>query len=222
MSDVATTEIRRALNPMAKLALELGPLVIFFLVNAYADRFGFAQERRIFAATAVFLTATIVSLATHYAIVRKLPVMPMVSGIVVLVFGGLTLVLQDEVFIKLKPTIVNALFGLYPLCLVAHQQRRLRERKGDGERHDAEHLEADPHVRRLRAPDDLVEDGEEEEEHRPAERQLAPAFVGEIEHAVEHDGQERLAEVEPDQQRDAEQSVHDGRLQLDEGLVIEP
>lgn len=112
MSDVATTDPRRALNPIAKLALELGPLVIFFLVNAYADRFGFAQERRIFAATTVFLAATVVSLAIKYAIVSKLPVMPMVSGVVVLVFGGLTLALQDEVFIKLKPTIVNVLFGL--------------------------------------------------------------------------------------------------------------
>ena len=81
MSDVATTETRRALNPMAKLALELGPLVIFFLVNAYADRFGFAQERRIFAATTVFLAATVVSLAIHYVLVRKLPIMPMVSGV---------------------------------------------------------------------------------------------------------------------------------------------
>jgi len=112
MSDVAAAETRRALNPLAKLALELGPLVAFFFVNAYADRFGFAEERRIFAATGVFLAATVLSLAVHYALVRKLPIMPMVSGVVVLVFGGLTLALQDEVFIKLKPTIVNALFGL--------------------------------------------------------------------------------------------------------------
>ena len=100
------------LNPFVKLALELGPLVLFFLGNAYGDRFGFAETQRIFAATGVFIVATAVSLAVHFALVRRLPIMPLVSGFVVLVFGGLTLFLQDELFIKLKPTIVNTLFGL--------------------------------------------------------------------------------------------------------------
>ena len=76
------------------------------------DRFGFADDQRIFAATGIFIVATLVALAISYALTRKLPIMPMVSGVVVVVFGGLTLVLQDEVFIKLKPTIVNTLFGL--------------------------------------------------------------------------------------------------------------
>lgn len=100
------------LPPLLKLALELGPLVLFFLGNAYGDRFGFAGDRRIFAATGLFLAATIVSLAIHFALVRRLPIMPLVSGAVVLVFGGLTLVLQDEHFIKIKPTVVNTLFGV--------------------------------------------------------------------------------------------------------------
>ena len=52
------------------------------------------------------------ALGVHYALVRKLPIMPLVSGAVVVVFGGLTLALQDEQFIKLKPTIVNSMFGL--------------------------------------------------------------------------------------------------------------
>ena len=91
------------LNPLLKLALELGPLVIFFLAN---------QRAGIFAATSVFVVATVISLAIHYALVRKLPIMPLVSGAVVVVFGGLTLALQDELFIKLKPTIVNTLFGV--------------------------------------------------------------------------------------------------------------
>ena len=91
------------LNPLLKLALEMGPLVIFFFVNQRGD---------IFAATAVFTVATVIALAIHYALVRKLPVMPLVSTVVVVVFGGLTLLLQDELFIKLKPTIVNTLFGI--------------------------------------------------------------------------------------------------------------
>jgi intracellular septation protein len=102
----------RRLNPFLKLVLELGPLVLFFMANAYSDRFGAAEGRRIFAATAVFIVATVVALAVHYALVRKLPIMPLVSGVVVVVFGGLTLWLDDELFIKLKPTIVNTLFGV--------------------------------------------------------------------------------------------------------------
>jgi intracellular septation protein len=103
MADQATSpNAAKALHPLAKLALELGPLVLFFLAN---------QRAGIFAATALFVAATLVSLTIHYTLVRKLPIMPLVSGIVVVVFGGLTLVLQDEFFIKLKPTIVNALFG---------------------------------------------------------------------------------------------------------------
>jgi len=70
------------------------------------------EGRRIFAATAVFIVATLVALTVHYALVRKLPIMPLVSGVVVVVFGGLTLWLDNETFIKLKPTIVNTLFGV--------------------------------------------------------------------------------------------------------------
>jgi len=100
------------LPPLLKLALELGPLVLFFLANAYADRFGVPSERRLFAATGLFIAATLVALGLHYALVRRLPIMPLVSGVVVVVFGGLTLLLNYELFIKLKPTIVNTLFGL--------------------------------------------------------------------------------------------------------------
>jgi intracellular septation protein len=105
-------ERRREISPLVKLALELGPLGLFFLGNAYADRFGYTGDHRIFAATGLFIAATVVALAIHYALVRRLPIMPLVSGVVVAVFGGLTLALQDETFIKLKPTIVNTLFGL--------------------------------------------------------------------------------------------------------------
>jgi intracellular septation protein len=102
----------KRLPPVAKLALELGPLALFFLANAYADRFGIAEGQRIFAATALFIVATLAALSINYALIRRLPIMPMVSGVVVVVFGGLTLLLRDDTFIKLKPTIVNTLFGL--------------------------------------------------------------------------------------------------------------
>ncbi len=102
---------RSRLNPIVKLGLELGPLVLFFFTNAYADRLGIGQDRRIFVATGLFVVATVIALAVHYVLVRRLPILPLVSGAVVVVFGGLTILLQDELFIKLKPTIVNSLFG---------------------------------------------------------------------------------------------------------------
>ncbi len=108
----ANTRDAKQLNPMFKLALELGPLVLFFFANAYGDRFGAAEGRRIFVATGIFIVATVVALAVHYALVKKLPIMPLVSGVVVVVFGGLTLWLDNETFIKLKPTIVNTLYGV--------------------------------------------------------------------------------------------------------------
>jgi intracellular septation protein len=90
------------LNPGLKLALDLGPLVLFFVANA---RWG------IFVGTGLFMAAVLVSLALSYALTRRLPLMAVVSGIVVTVFGTLTLLLQDEMFIKLKPTIIYLLFG---------------------------------------------------------------------------------------------------------------
>ena len=89
-------------NPFLKLALEMGPLVVFFFVNA---RWG------IFWATGIFMLAAPIALAASWWLTRRLAIMPVVTLVVVLVFGGLTLALQDELFIKMKPTIVNALFG---------------------------------------------------------------------------------------------------------------
>ena len=93
---------KQPLNPWLKIALELGPLVIFFLANARGG---------IFLATAVFMVAITVALAVSYALTRHLPIMALVSAVVVLAFGSLTLVLHDELFIKLKPTIIYLLFG---------------------------------------------------------------------------------------------------------------
>jgi hypothetical protein len=82
-------------------------------------------------------------------------------------------------------------------------------------------LKHHPEIRRLRAPDDLVENRQHEEEKAPAQRQLAPALVGQSHHAVEHDRQQWLAESERAQQDRSEYRVDDGRLELDEQLVAE-
>lgn len=93
---------KKKLNPWLKFALELGPLVIFFGANSRAG---------LFWATGLFMAATTISLIASWLLIRRVPIMPLVTGVVVLIFGGLTLYLQDELFIKLKPTIVNILFG---------------------------------------------------------------------------------------------------------------
>jgi intracellular septation protein len=108
---------RKELSPLLKLALELGPLGVFFLFNArgeqIAEAFPILQAvgQPIFLATAAFMVAITVSLVASLYLTKRLPIMPLVSGVVVLVFGALTLWLHDELFIKLKPTIVNCLFG---------------------------------------------------------------------------------------------------------------
>ena len=108
---------RKEINPFLKLALELGPLMVFFFANArgpwLAERLPALADLGgpIFVATFLFMVATALALAVSWLLTRTLPIMPMVSGVVVLVFGALTLYLQDDVFIKVKTTIVNALFG---------------------------------------------------------------------------------------------------------------
>ena len=107
----------KAVNPVLKLALELGPLLVFFFANARGEwligRFPLLGNlgEPIFVATALFMVATAVALATSWLIMRSLPIMPLVSGVVVIIFGTLTLWLHNDIFIKMKPTIINTLFG---------------------------------------------------------------------------------------------------------------
>jgi intracellular septation protein len=109
----ASNEKPSHLPPVLKLALEMGPLVVFFLANAYGDRvFGTDADQRIYVATGLFMVAVLLSLVVTYALTRSLPVMPLITAVVVVIFGGLTLYLRDDTFIKMKPTIVNTLFGL--------------------------------------------------------------------------------------------------------------
>ena len=108
---------KKEINPLLKLALELGPLMVFFFANArgewLAERFPTlgAFGGPIFIATGLFMIATAIALAASWMLTRTLPIMPLVSGVIVFVFGGLTLWLQDATFIKMKPTIINTLFG---------------------------------------------------------------------------------------------------------------
>ena len=89
-------------HPLFKLATEVGPLLVFFVVNA---RF------HLFVATAAFMLAILAAMIASYVVTRHVPIMALVTGVVVLVFGTLTLVLHDETFIKVKPTIIYGLFA---------------------------------------------------------------------------------------------------------------
>ena len=114
---------KKQLHPLLKLALDLGPLLLFFWANAKPALFSplltpwlpealFAGSRAgIFTATAVFMVAVLIALVVSYALTRHLPMMALVTAAIVIVFGGLTLALHDELFIKLKPTIIYLLFG---------------------------------------------------------------------------------------------------------------
>ena len=93
----------KALPPALKLILELGPLALFFL--AYW-RLG------IFGATGVMMAAVFVTLGVSYWKLRRIPIMPLVTAVIVVVFGSLTLFLHDSTIIKIKPTALYTLFAL--------------------------------------------------------------------------------------------------------------
>jgi intracellular septation protein len=89
-------------TPLVKLLIELGPLLAFFTVNAIWG---------IYAATGAFMVAIVPSLWASRRIEGRFPPMALVTAVFVLVFGGLTLWLRDETFIKVKATIVYLLFA---------------------------------------------------------------------------------------------------------------
>lgn len=106
-----------ATSPLLKFALELGPLVVFFLANSYGNQLAEAFSvlkalgGKIFIGTAFLMVAMVISQALSLWLTRHLAIMPLVTLFFVLIFGGLTLWLQDETFIKMKPTIVNLIFA---------------------------------------------------------------------------------------------------------------
>jgi intracellular septation protein len=125
VSHTPTTKQQTAQNEQSqllKLGLEIAPLVIFFVVNSY---------RGIFWGTGAFMVATVLSLVLSRSVFGRIPVMPLVSGIFVVAFGTLTLLLQDALFIKLKPTIVNALFSIILFGGLLFGRPLLRHLMGD-------------------------------------------------------------------------------------------
>lgn len=89
-------------SPLTKLAIEAGPLVLFFVANARAG---------IYVATGALMLGLVASLAASWRIERRLPVMPLITAVFALIFGGLTIALHDDEFVKMKPTIVDLLLA---------------------------------------------------------------------------------------------------------------
>jgi intracellular septation protein len=109
-ANVKKTDERKPVAPGLKLVLEMGPLVAFFIVN---------WKYGIFPATGVLMACVVAALAASWLLTRKLPVMPVVTCVAVVFFGALTFVFHDDLFIKLKPTIVNSIFGAVLLIALA-------------------------------------------------------------------------------------------------------
>ncbi len=103
---------------LIKLLLELGPLAVFFIATNFSEGWLATNptlsawfSKPIIFATALFMLAMVVSLSLSWLLLHRVALMPLVTGVVVLIFGALTLYFQDPIFIKIKPTIVNCLFG---------------------------------------------------------------------------------------------------------------
>jgi len=110
-------------KPWIKFLLEMGPLLLFFFANARPKIFeplvGHVLPETIlngssaglFTATVVLMAAVVAALIASFVMTKRLPIMPLVTAILVVVFGALTLYLQDDRFIKMKPTVLYLAFG---------------------------------------------------------------------------------------------------------------
>ncbi len=110
MSATSDPEARKELSPGLKLLIEAGPLLAFFLVNA---KWG------IFAGTAVYMVTASAAMLASWLLIRRVAIMPVVALVFVLAFGALTIWLHDDTFIKIKVTLINALFGAILLAGLA-------------------------------------------------------------------------------------------------------
>ena len=91
------------MKSISKLLIDIGPLAVFFIFYSKSD---------LKSAIIPFMIATIISVLFSYIMEKKIPLMPTVSALIILIFGGLTIYFDNEVFFKMKPTIINLLFAL--------------------------------------------------------------------------------------------------------------
>ena len=87
-----------------KFLTDFGPLLIFFIIY-------FKNGHDLKIAIPPFVLATLLSLAIIYFLDKKIPMMPLTSGIIITLFGGLTLYFDNKIFFYMKPTVVNLIFA---------------------------------------------------------------------------------------------------------------
>ena len=91
------------MKSIAKLLIDIGPLAVFFI---FYTRSGLQE------AILPLMIATVIAVLVSYVLEKKIPIMPTLGAGIVLIFGGLTIYFNDEIFIKIKPTIINAVFAI--------------------------------------------------------------------------------------------------------------
>ena len=89
---------------LLKFITDFGPLLIFFT-------FYYQNEKSLQVAIPPFIIATILSLGIIYLLEKRIPIIPLISGILITFFGGLTIYFNNPIFLYMKPTIINTLFG---------------------------------------------------------------------------------------------------------------
>ena len=92
-------------KPLLKFITDFGPLLVFFF-------FYYNNDKSLIIAIPPFIVATLISLALVWILEKKIPMVPLIGGILITFFGGLTIYFDNPVFIYIKPTIINILFGL--------------------------------------------------------------------------------------------------------------
>ena len=91
---------------LLKFITDFGPLLIFFVVYSKSGK-------NLSTAIPPLIIATIIAVLISYIIEKKIPYIPLIGGIIISVFGGLTLYFNNPVFLYMKPTIINIFFGLF-------------------------------------------------------------------------------------------------------------
>ena len=91
-------------KPIIKFAADFGPLLIFFIIY-------FSNENDLKTAIPPFVIATLISLIVIYFLEKRIPMVPLVGGILITLFGGLTLYFDNKIFFYMNPTIINLLFA---------------------------------------------------------------------------------------------------------------
>jgi intracellular septation protein len=98
----------RELDPLTRMAVDFGPLAVFFIANSFAAG---PKIFKVLVATTAFMVATGIAMLVSRIKAGRISPMLWISGLLVLFFGGLTLWFRDDTFIKMKPTIVYAMFA---------------------------------------------------------------------------------------------------------------